>query len=58
MTEHYCVDYPKKAIGKGNPYYRCAFCGVSDPEINGQIENHRPWCKYRILKTTQGKDDK
>jgi len=50
MTEHYYVDYPKKAIGKGNPYYQCAFCGVSDPQINGQIENHRPWCKYRQQK--------
>lgn len=43
----YRDDYPKKRIGKGNPYYECACCGVSDPEINGRIEGHRVYCEWR-----------
>lgn len=35
----YYSDYPSKPIGKPNPYYCCAICGVSDPEINGQLES-------------------
>ncbi len=47
---NYDVDYPKEPIGKGNPYYRCSYCKVSDPQINGQIENHLATCEYRIKK--------
>ena len=25
-------------------------CKRSDPEINGKIEKHETWCKYRIAK--------
>lgn len=46
----YDTGYPKKPIGKGNPYYCCAYCGISDPQINGDIKKHAPWCKYRIEK--------
>lgn len=42
--------YPKKKIGKGNPYYCCASCGISDPEINGNLKNHLPSCSYRLSK--------
>jgi len=47
MMSTYRTDYPKERIGKGNPYYRCAHCKRSDPEINGQIKNHDSWCKWR-----------
>ena len=41
------LDYPRKKIGKGNPYSCCAHCGVSDPAINGKLENHAEHCEYR-----------
>lgn len=46
----YYSDYPNEPIGRGNPYYRCSLCGISDPQINGKIENHRPECLYRQAK--------
>jgi len=46
----YHSDYPSKPIGKPNPHYCCAFCGIRNPEINGQLENHRPWCTWAIQK--------
>lgn len=50
MTEQYHTDYPKEPIGGGNPYKRCAYCKISDPQINGEIENHADWCEYRKQK--------
>lgn len=44
----YHSDYPSDAIGGGNPYYCCAHCKRSDPEINGRIEGHIKDCDYRI----------
>lgn len=35
-------------IGGGNPYRCCVYCKRSEPEINGRIEGHDPWCKYRL----------
>lgn len=46
----YDDDYPKQKIGHGNPYYCCASCGRSVPEINGQLSNHREDCEYRKSK--------
>jgi len=43
-------DYPKEPIGGGNPYYRCSACGISDPQINGRLENHHEHCSWRISK--------
>ena len=48
--DKYYSDYPKERIGGGNPYYRCSFCGVSDPQINGRLEGHHTDCEYRIKK--------
>lgn len=48
----YDSNYPKKKIGHGNPYYCCLHCGVSDPQINGQLKNHLSTCEYRIKKET------
>jgi hypothetical protein len=48
MTDEYYNDYPKEPIGAGNPYYCCSYCKISDPQINGQLENHAEWCEYRI----------
>lgn len=49
MTQStYRDDYPKRKIGKGNPYYCCAQCGISDPQINGELKNHQPYCEWRI----------
>lgn len=46
----YHSDYENEPIGGGNPYYRCIHCKRSDPEINGRIKGHEPWCKYRQAK--------
>lgn len=46
----YDTGYPKEPIGGGNPYYCCAYCKVSDPEINGQLSNHDADCPYRLFK--------
>ena len=48
MTEKYYCDYPNEPIGGDNPYYRCSYCKISDPQINGYLENHAEWCEYRI----------
>lgn len=58
MTEQlyqmrYYNDYPKETIGRGNPYYCCAWCKVSVPEINGSLERHLEWCEYRKAKTLE-----
>lgn len=29
----YDADYPKKPMGGGNPYYACAYCGITDPLV-------------------------
>jgi hypothetical protein len=50
MTEEYFTDYPTEPIGGRNPYYRCSYCKISVPQINGQIKNHAEWCEYRINK--------
>jgi len=50
MTDEYYSDYPTRPIGGGNPYYCCAHCGRSDPEINGRLEGHAPDCEYRLEK--------
>jgi hypothetical protein len=41
-------DYTNEPIGGGNPYYQCSHCKRSDPEINGRLEGHEPWCPYRL----------
>jgi hypothetical protein len=46
----YDADYPKKPMGGGNPYYACAYCGITDPQINGNIKNHSTFCEYRKFK--------
>jgi hypothetical protein len=44
----YYSDYDSKPIGRSNPYYCCASCGLSDPQINGTLSNHYEWCEYRL----------
>jgi hypothetical protein len=51
----YHGDYVSVPIGGGNPYYCCADCGISDPQINGRIKGHAEWCKYRIRKENERK---
>ncbi len=48
--ETYYSDYDNEPIGGSNSYYRCVYCKVSDPEINGRLEGHREWCEYRLRK--------
>jgi len=43
MTDEYYNDYPNEPIGGDNPYYRCSYCKISDPQINGYLENHEEW---------------
>lgn len=47
---NYDANYPKKPMGGGNPYYACAYCGITDPQINGNVKNHSSFCEYRKLK--------
>lgn len=49
----YDTGYPTEPIGGGNPYYCCAYCKVSDPQINGQLSNHRKTCEYRVFREMQ-----
>lgn len=49
-NKKYYHDYPTEKIGGGNPYYRCSFCKISDPQINGTLEGHADNCEYRIAK--------
>lgn len=46
----YYTDYPRQSINPNNPYDACAYCGKSDPAVNGQLENHLESCEYRQLK--------
>lgn len=39
--------YPTVPMGGGNPYYCCQYCGLTDPQINGILENHLSTCEYR-----------
>ena len=47
VVEKYYNDYPTEPIGGKNPYYCCSSCAKSVPEINGRLEGHSLWCKYR-----------
>lgn len=48
MAGRYRDDYPSVPIGGGNPYQKCAACGVSAPEINGDLSGHSRDCSWRI----------
>lgn len=50
----YYSDYENEPIGGGNPYYRCVHCKLSDPSINGRLDGHDEYCKYRIRKEAEG----
>lgn len=54
MSDEYRSDYPNEPIGGDNPYYCCSHCKISDPEINGRVEGHAPWCKWRIAEEEKG----
>jgi hypothetical protein len=57
MTTYY-TDYPKKKMPDPNPYYCCACCSVTDPQINGRLDRHREFCEYRAKMVIAGfKDD-
>lgn len=49
----YYTNYPKVEIGGSNPYQKCACCGISEPEINGKLENHGSHCKWANRKKRQ-----
>jgi hypothetical protein len=46
-------DYPNEPIGGGNPYYRCIYCKISDPQINGRLSGHAKNCEWVIKKTQE-----
>ncbi len=48
MGEKYYCNYPTEPIGGRNPYYQCAHCKRSVPEINGKLDGHEKDCKYRL----------
>ena len=41
--------YPKTPARHPNPYPRCATCGFTVVQINGEISNHHPTCSWRML---------
>jgi hypothetical protein len=43
----YDSGYPTEPVGGDNPYYRCIYCKRTDPQINGEINNHLIGCQYR-----------
>jgi len=45
--EDYRSDFPTEPIGGGNPYYKCSYCGISVPEINGELTGHDEDCEWR-----------
>lgn len=58
MTEQtWWDDFPTEPIGGDNPYYKCAYCGVSVPEINYTLEGHSEYCTYRIQKEKEKQND-
>ena len=40
-------SFPTIPIGGGNPYYKCASCGRSVPEINYSLTGHYDDCSWR-----------
>jgi hypothetical protein len=34
LEMQYPEHYPNEPIGGGNPYWRCTYCGKSDPQIS------------------------
>lgn len=57
MISRYYTDYPTEPISDDNPYWRCVYCKVSMPEINGRLDRHGDWCAYRIIKEMEGCKD-
>ena len=55
----YFSDYEKVNIGGGNPYQKCAGCGMSEPHINGDINKHLEGCPEVsfFLKREKWKED-
>lgn len=40
----YTLGNYSEAIGGGNPYHRCRYCHVSDPELHRDGGRHRQGC--------------
>lgn len=40
-------DFQVEPIGGDNPYYKCVYCSISVPQINGDLLNHSEHCSYR-----------
>lgn len=38
------AGYNREPVGNDNPYYMCVGCKKTDPEINGDIDNHHDDC--------------
>jgi hypothetical protein len=55
MTEekYEFYDFPTEPIGGGNPYYMCASCGRSVPEINYRIDGHLKDCEWAKKKRAE-----
>lgn len=49
-------SYPTEPIGGGNPYYCCASCGRSDPQINGRLDGHYDFCEWAKNKRKELED--
>lgn len=44
MKAPFWSAYNKEPVGGNNAYYRCVGCHKTDPEINGDVDNHHDDC--------------
>lgn len=47
INKLYISDFQTEAIGGDNPYYKCSYCSISVPQINGNLLNHSQHCLFR-----------
>lgn len=48
MKNIFYIDYPQEKIDLGVNVYRCAICKVESLKINGLLNKHKVYCKYRV----------
>lgn len=53
MSDKFFFDFPTVPIGGGNPYHKCAYCGRSVPEINGDLDKHGSGCSWAQKKKSE-----
>ena len=52
MSSKFYIDYPQDSDLKTHMHV-CKFCYISTTIINGLLENHEPFCEYRLNKQVE-----